>query len=313
MDTLRRIKRDSKGYALSLDLLLALIPITLVLGIVAADMGNVMYESQDTIYRSSLERASADTVDTLLKTSGDPYNWENNPSQVKVVGLAQYDPSSKNPIEYTLSTKKMAMLKSTMGQNKTQSMIGDQYGFYITLSPVNSTETIVWNLSSTGTPKESANDVVKVERDVRYNEFDIEVLASIKNAGHDYGKPVDYQSDPFYTDQYDLEIYDYYVLIFDRGVTSTSVYINQYELMSQNEFKGHDKYSNWTKIIPENYLKDGDTPDTNFLKLKQVASNPNARMDAYVVRVPKGTLPGDISAEDALPKKYRFQFYAWTK
>ncbi len=278
----------------------------------AANMGNIMYDTQDTIYRSSLERVSADTVNTLLKTSGDPYNWESNPSQVNVVGVAQYDPVSTNPIEYTLSTKKMAMLKSSIGQNKTQTMLGDQYGFLITLSPVNSTEDIIWNLTSTGTPKDSAKDVVKIERDVLYNPFDSDVLTSIKNAGHSTGKPVDYYgSKQFATDQYDLEIYDYYVLIINRGVTSTSVYINQYELISENEFKGYDKYSNWTKIIPESYLKNGTTPANNILKLQQVASQ--GTMDAYVIRVPKGTSPSEVTADTALPKSYRFQFYAWTK
>lgn len=300
---------------MSLDLLLALIPITIMLGLVAANMGNIMYDTQDTIYRSSLERVSADTVNTLLKTSGDPYNWETNPSQVNVVGVAQYDPSNKNPIEYTLSTKKMAMLKSTIGQAKTQSMLGDQYGFLITLSPVNSTGTIIWNLTSTGTPKESAKDIVKIERNVLYNPFDSDVLSSIKNAGHgaDGGKPKDYDSKPFPTSQYDLEIYDYYILIFNRGVTSTSVYINQYQVMSENDFKGHDKYSNWTIPIPEAYLKDGVNLENNFLYLKKVTSKPTTDMDAYVIRVPKGTSPSDITAANALPQSYRFQFYAWTK
>ncbi|EKF85032.1 hypothetical protein [Methanobacterium formicicum] len=298
---------------MSLDLLLALIPITIMLGLVAANMGNIMYDTQDTIYRSSLERVSADTVNTLLKTSGDPYNWESNPSQTNVVGVAQYDPVSKNPIEYTLSTKKMAMLKSTIGQTKTQSMLGDQYGFLITLSPVNSTGTIVWNLTSAGTPKENAKDVVKIERDVLYNPFDSDVLTSIKNAGHGTGKPKDYSSNPFSTNQYDLEVYDYYILIFNRGVTSTSVYINQYEVMSENEFKGHDKYSNWTKIIPESYLKNGTNLENNILYLKKVASGPTTDMDAYVIRVPQGTSPSEVTAANALPKSYRFQFYAWTK
>ncbi|WP_281774471.1 hypothetical protein [Methanobacterium formicicum] len=313
MDTLRLFNRDSRGVALSLDILLALIPITILLGLVAADMGNIMYGTQDIIYRSSLERVSADTVNTLLQTSGDPYNWETNPSNLKVVGLAQYDPNNKKPVEYTLSTKKMALLKSSLGQQAVQNVMGDQYGFYITVSPTNSTDTIIWNLTSTGTPKESAKDVVKIERNVLYNVFDSEAVASIKNAGHDSGKPRDYYSEPFFTNQYDLEIYDYYVLIFNRGVTSASVDINQYELMSENEFKGYDKYSNWTKIIPVNYLKAGTNPQENKLKLEQVASKPDTRMDAYVVRVPKGTLPGTITANDALPKSYLFQFYAWTK
>ena len=303
---------------MSLDLLLALIPITIMLGLVAANMGNIMYDTQDTIYRSSLERVSADTVNTLLKTSGDPYNWESNPTNANVVGVAQYDPSSKNPIEYTLSTKKMAMLKSTVGQTKIQSMIGDQYGFYIALSPVNSTGTVVWNLSSAGTPKESAKDVVKVERDVRYNPFDSEVLTSIKNAGHSTSSTSykDYTSTAFPTSQSDLEVYDYYLLFFDNGATFRSgttygVYINTNRILSRDNLTS--LYKNWTVPIPESYLKNGTTPADNFLYLKQVSSTSATWMDAYVIKVPQGTPPSDITVTNALPKNYRFQFYAWTK
>jgi hypothetical protein len=301
---------------LSLDLLLALIPITIMLGLVAADMGNIMYDTQDTIYRSSLERVSADTVNTLLKTSGDPYNWESNPSQVNVVGVAQYDPSNKNPIEYTLSTKKMAMLKSTIGQNKTQTMLGDQYGFLITLSPVNSTQNIVWNLTSTGTPKESAKDIVKIERDVLYNPFNSEVLTSIKNAGRSTSYK-DYTSTSFSTSQSDLEVYDYYLLIFDNGATfrsgtSYGAFINTNRILSRDNLTGN-LYKNWTVVIPESYLKNGTSPADNFLYLKSVSSTSTTWMDAYVIRVPQGTSPSEVTVANALPKSYRFQFYAWTK
>jgi hypothetical protein len=300
---------DSRGYVLSLDLLIALIPITLVLGLVTADMGNIMYGTQDIVYRSSLERVSADTVNTLLQTSGDPYNWENNPSGVSVVGLAQYDPVNMKPVEYTLSTKKLALLKSSLGQQAVQNIMGNQYGFNMTISPTNSTDTIIWNLTSTGTPRENAKDVVKIERNVRYSTYDSEVLTSIKDAGHGKKAPKDYDSEPFPTSQYDLEIYDYYLLIFNRGITSARAYINNYQIMAPNDFST----GNRVILIPENYLKNNETPADNLFTFRQVASNPYVGMDAYVVQVPKGTLPGNIGAGDLLPKSYLFQFYAWIK
>ena len=67
---------DSWGYALSLDLLLAIIPLTLVMGFVAADMDNILYQTGDAVFRSSMDRVASDTVSTLLETSGTQNNWE---------------------------------------------------------------------------------------------------------------------------------------------------------------------------------------------------------------------------------------------
>jgi hypothetical protein len=311
MEKLRLFKRDSRGYALSLDILLALIPITLVLGMVATDMGNVMYEAQDTIYRSSLERVSADTVNTLLKTSGDPYNWETlNISQVEVVGLAKYDPVNKEPLEYVISPQKLGTLNAT-GSSNIQSMIGNQYGFSILITSIKTPQTVIWNMTSTGgTTKENAKDVVTVQRDVLYGAYDI--VSSIEGATHDGGKPEDWTAkDPFPTNKNYLQIYDYYVLIIDRGVTSTSVWVNGVQVMSENDFKGHDKYTNWTFPIPSNILQNQTAFQYNQFQLKKVASGGD--MDAYVIQVPKGTPQGQITFDSTKAQKYLFQFYAWTK
>ena len=61
---------DSRGFAISLDLLLALIPITLVIGFVASDMDNLLFQMEDTVFRSSMDRAAGDAIGTLLQTSG---------------------------------------------------------------------------------------------------------------------------------------------------------------------------------------------------------------------------------------------------
>jgi hypothetical protein len=294
---------------LSLDLLLALIPITIMLGLVAANMGNIMYDTQDTIYRSSLERASADTVNTLLKTSGDPYNWENiSSSQVKVVGLAKYD-SNLQPIEYVLSPQKLGTLNAS-GPQAVQNIIGDQYGFYIVITPLNSSETVLWNLTSTGTSKDAAKDVVKVQRDVIYGGFDI--VSTIKGATHDGGMPQNWNAkDPFPTNKYYNQIYDYYVLIIDRGITSASIVVNNHEVLSQNDFKGYDRNSNWTVPIPSSYLQNGTGFAYNNFAANFVASG--GSMDVYVVQVPKGTPQDQVTYENARGQKYLFQFYAWTK
>lgn len=61
---------DRRGFAFSLDILLALIPLTILLGMLAADMDNIMYLTQSTIYQSSLDRHASDVADALVETSG---------------------------------------------------------------------------------------------------------------------------------------------------------------------------------------------------------------------------------------------------
>ncbi|MBI4813307.1 MAG: hypothetical protein HY802_02940, partial [Methanobacterium sp.] len=133
------LDRDSRGYALSLDLLLALIPLTLVLGLVAADMDNVMYQMQDVIYRGSTERAAADTLHTLLTTSGDPYNWANNVANLKVPGLARFDNSSKQARKYYLLPQKIVTITSP----QIQGILGDQYGYSLNISSISNGHNIL--------------------------------------------------------------------------------------------------------------------------------------------------------------------------
>ncbi len=42
---------DPRGFIISLDLLFAIIPLTIVLGMVSADMGNILYEIEDTVFQ----------------------------------------------------------------------------------------------------------------------------------------------------------------------------------------------------------------------------------------------------------------------
>ena len=72
----RDFKKDKKAQIFSLDVLLALIIITVILGISADAMDMVSYKAQDYSSRLSLERITADAADTLIKSSGSPDKWE---------------------------------------------------------------------------------------------------------------------------------------------------------------------------------------------------------------------------------------------
>ncbi len=69
-----KIIKDKQGFVFSLDLLLALIPLTILFGTLVISMDNITYLSQSTIFQSSLERHASDVADALVETSGVPYN-----------------------------------------------------------------------------------------------------------------------------------------------------------------------------------------------------------------------------------------------
>lgn len=92
---------DQRAFVISLDLLIAIIPLTIMIGMVTADMGNIMFQIEDTVFRGSMDRVAADTMNSLLETSGTPPNWEKT-GNLSLVGLAKYDQSKGKPIEGTI-------------------------------------------------------------------------------------------------------------------------------------------------------------------------------------------------------------------
>lgn len=60
----------------STDLMMALIIITVVLGVSADAMDNVGSKIQDYYYANSVDRITTGAVDMMIKNPGEPQNWE---------------------------------------------------------------------------------------------------------------------------------------------------------------------------------------------------------------------------------------------
>ncbi len=310
MDALKIIKGDSKGYALSLDLLLALIPLTLILGLVTANMGNIMYEAQDTIYRSSNERVVADTANTLLKTSGDPYDWETNSSPVKVVGLAKYDYNNHLPTEYVLTPQKVGALNYLAIQN----ILGSQYGFLLTITGVPSGNTIV-NMTSSGSTNanfNNASDVVKVERLVLVSAFDI--VAEFKNVRLTRSPAT--LTKYFPTNRAYLDMYDYYVYV-DKSdsVSSGWVQVNDVtgvnRVVQTSDFPSDPPLVRYINPVTQQ-LKNGTNLQSNKVSTRLAGSSGDTA-DVYVLQVPKGTPINLIDPYGPQRVRAMFNLYVWTK
>ena len=202
------IRRDSRGYALSLDLLLALIPLTIILGMVGADMDNMLYNVQDTVFRSSMDRVATDTVNALVSTSGTPLDWEKSPvTSSTVIGLANYDINNK-PIESSISASKFTTASvnfNTQGNNSAlQRMIGTNYGFFVNVTTVGDHQP----MGTIGNqPDSTAKDIVRIERVVIFTKY--ASISSLKNMG----PYIPYTVPAFNTSYNSTQNYDYWILM----------------------------------------------------------------------------------------------------
>lgn len=298
------LERDSRGYMFSLDLLLALIPLTLLLGLVAADMDNILFQAEDAIFRGSTERIAADAVSTLLETSGDPTSWEQtgNPT---VPGLAQYDAFKGIPIEGTISSQKLASL--TLGD--LQNMVGSEYGVYMTVSSITSTGSNGANIKTLGTYNSNAQDIVRVERVARY----ALLQAVSKSEGEIRGSGVsrEYYDPPhkFATSYYYNQTYDYWVVFDNHGYEPSNVNLT----INTNTITFTD-LTDPVQLDPSNLKLDESNPSeffNNTVKLIAIAP-PGAWMNFYIVQVPKGTSLNVITLSNIKPEPCRLEFYIWT-
>lgn len=303
-----RITRDSRGVAISLDILLALIPLTIMLGIVAADMDNIMYQMEDAIFRSSTERVAADTVDTLLKTSGNPYNWEDtfSGSNSGVIGLAEYDEFTHKPYPYVVSPGKMGAVSSTPAL--VTNLTGSKYGYFIKISNVNTKSTVI-TAGNAGGVNTAAKEIVRVDRNINYGK--LKVLSKIEDVVRYTSTPRDYTNppQPFYTSSASLVAYDYYVLVINRDITSARVVINGESIVDPNDFK--KGISPIVKLIDPQFLQNETDMQSNTVILQQVASKPGCELDMYIIRAPKGTPESEITLNNTKAQKCYFEFFMW--
>lgn len=298
------LSRDSRGFALSLDLLLALIPITLLLGFVAADMDNLLYNMEDAVFRSSMDRTAGDAVNTMLETSGDPYNWETT-GNASTVGLAQYDTSKSGPIEGTLDPVKLSALN--IGQ--VQKLVSNNYNFYLSVTTINKTGTPVTIKTLGNNSYSNAPDVVKVEKDVLASKFKI-VSSQIGQIRYTGGIRI-FNIPSFQTSFYSNQSYDYWILIANNvGFTAATVSINN------NAINFTSANMNNAALINSNFLKiNATSPNTyynNTVTMNGTGSFPSS-MDIYIVQAPKNVSFSEITTDSVVPKKSVFDFYLWLK
>jgi hypothetical protein len=295
---------DSRGFAISLDLLLALIPITLVIGFVASDMDNLLFQMEDTVFRSSMDRAAGDAMSTLLQTSGTPSDWEIN-GNTSIVGLAQVDPSTNTSQQGIVDPLKLAALNTS----QVQQLVGNQYGFYMNVSTVNNSGVPV-SLKTLGNSSfGSAKDVVRVQRIADASQF--KVVSSLVGQILYQGGSRSFSLPNFQTSYNSNQTYDYWILITNNvGFTNATVNINN------NPTNFNSSNITTPAIINSNFLAINSTNqgqyNNNIVTLNATGSFPSS-MNIYIIQTPKNTTAGAVTSTSVVPKPSNFILYLWLK
>ncbi|MCS4540726.1 MAG: hypothetical protein HY929_00150, partial [Euryarchaeota archaeon] len=151
-----KIIKNSKGQIITLDLLLALIPITLAIGYSALAIDEMGYRMGLFASEFSLDRRASDAADILIKTPGVPPDWDRT-GNLQVIGLARYNLTTNETYDHYLDVLKIAKINKT-----TMSTIG-LTNFRFVLKDLN--ETVTWSRNSTNpAPPNNASNVVLVHR-----------------------------------------------------------------------------------------------------------------------------------------------------
>ncbi|MDP3014692.1 MAG: hypothetical protein Q8M92_10640 [Candidatus Subteraquimicrobiales bacterium] len=302
---MRILDRDSRGYALSLDILLALIPLTLILGMVAADMDSVFYQMEDAIFRGSTERVAADTVSTLLETSGTPINWEttNSSGSGFVPGLARYDQNKKIPDEGTISSAKLGALNLAHLQN----MVGPEYGVYMTVYNLTSNGLNDAKLKELGTYNSSVQDIIRIEKVATYSKLNVvsEIVGEIRGSNNvkTYMDP----PYPFQTSAYINQTYAYYIVFENSGYLPANVNVT----INGNNINFTDFNP---KEINSNFLNTTSTgPVDNTVRISAIGT-PGTWINIYIVQVTRNPpSPFAINLQNTKPEPCRLELFLWTK
>jgi hypothetical protein len=105
---------DSKGFIFSMDLLLALVIVTVAIGIASDQYELLNYQMQDFTGRQSLDKTVNDAADYLVKSSGNPTSWETTSAgNTTLPGLSSLTTFGSNP--NFLDPKKVSKLDTQAG------------------------------------------------------------------------------------------------------------------------------------------------------------------------------------------------------
>ncbi|KUO39749.1 MAG: hypothetical protein AVW06_00230 [Hadesarchaea archaeon DG-33-1] len=102
---------NQRGQVFTLDMLFALILVTLVIGCSGQALEQMTGRAGGYLMRFSLERVANDAADVLVKTVGRPFNWDGSIGTLETLGLAEIDEFTGKTLQNRLKVGKLGQLK----------------------------------------------------------------------------------------------------------------------------------------------------------------------------------------------------------
>lgn len=313
---------NQRGQVFTLDMLFALILVTLIIGCSgqAFELASERARSYSTRY--SLERVVNDAADVLIKTLGEPENWEKNAETLEIPGFAEEDRG--DPVQNTISVMKFGQLRRLTNRDNwadpinadaveaIKGLFGGSENFEIRILAENGDE--LWHafpgwvtgVTGENSGAENALEVAVVRRlvAVRYGTA-IRADSGLRSrpptpGGARWTENLEF---PIYPGE--LDAFDWYIIVQGGGQIEDKIFVNR---MPDGDYDYHFRVTDIPeKIFPNPYPpigvghggveNDDGIPETyrlqegenNFLGVKFESKPQGGWTRVYVVIVPSCT------------------------
>ena len=276
-----------------MDLLIALIPITIIIGMAAVSMDDMSYRSQSVIQFSSLDRVATDSADALMVSSGTPNDWEykDNP---EVPGLAKLDSKTNRTENTVLSFFKI----SSLTKQDLDKLVGPNYDACLVLTDASANTTI----KKVGEINNNASDIARDERSAKATKLDL--ATTLEGVLKNIDSPRTYTTD-FVTNEKARTYLNYWVLVKRSGDYNAVININGNLFMNSSDI--NEGFT--VKQINDTFL----TNDESGNIVTVVGNWGNGYLDVYVVAAPKDVTENEIKLENVIPIVVKMELYVWAR
>jgi len=297
---------NSRGQVFTLDMLFALILVTLIIGFSGQALEQMTGRAEGYSARFSLERTANDAADVLVKTVGIPYNWEENVGTLETLGLTEMDVFTGKPLQNNLKVGKLAELKilcqstnwnpSKPEVNAAMEFFGGSSNFEIRVID-GATENVLWalwprwDIGSSGVDNSLEVAAVRRAITVKYGKIRADSGLKVRLPG-----PPQVYTFWFNVNPGELDVYDWYIIATtpeNQRIESIFLYVNRdtsgtfdyhYDPPSDGPESTFPKVHGGMEVDLPGRVHEG----WNFINI-QTASGPRRTVEVYVMIVPHCT------------------------
>ena len=321
---------DNTGQLFTIDSLLALLLITVLIGVSANTMGIVGNEILEYSSEQSIQRIATDTADILIKTPGAPDNWEKYIYFKNITpGLADIE-NGTNKFGNRLSMDKIFSLKQNPELIK--QLLPADMDCSLMIYPTNTSIPVI-EVINKNPPK---GDVTVINRTVLYDYKLIDIYSNIKPdisyIGSEYvcthscmdpdlHQPPNFSNRKpgwlcaaFQIDSEDINSKDFYILTDYRG-TANSDFHASWILDTPNKTNVNSNNFTANPIMINSIISELSEKQNREIFVLHIYLSGDIKkiFNTYIVGVPRGTPAMDVRLDNMDPQPAFFIMKFWIK